>query len=351
MNVFSLQTACALTLYLRTESNFFEDKSLSADHKKWEVLISSFILRHTGQMIVNAHTISDIRLEYNGNTLPLFNNFSQFEFNRAGIVMRNDETFAAIFPFISLLNHSCKANIRNCFDGNFLTICSTDYINKSKEIFNSYGINYLRISKVDRRAILQDQYHFCCNCEECEKTEDEFLNLQRLRCFHCRSILDATFDMESMEVTLNGAKKCTKCDTSFNVEKFNSKIRFMAENIDEIHNINVLKDVLKAIKYCTQCVNQNHEVIYFFSKSLLNSSGNFDQTFQKEFEMIAKNMLNICGYLYGKNSLEYLLDQVCAMQVLADNGKNIIKHAKKLLSNRSFAIFKNIYESVLLKSA
>lgn len=344
-----LQTACALTLYLKLETSFFKDRDLLQDHEKWEILTASIIFRHIGQMVCNAHTMTDTRVEYNGAPLPLFLNSHMMDLKRTGLIIRSDETFAGIFPFISLLNHSCKPNISNRFNGNRLTISAKGPIANANEILNSYGINYLRVSRDERQTALRGQYHFECECEECLKPFDQFLFLQKLRCVTCQNLLDANFDMETMEIVPKGTHKCGKCGSSFDVEQFEWMVRKVSDNVEEIRDQTTLKTVLRALKYCSDCVHQHHEVIYFFSKNLINSVGDFDPTFQSELKGIAENMLNICEYLYGRNSVEYLLDRVCAVNVLPKNNSEIFEVGEKVLSERSFNIFKSIFPIIVTK--
>lgn len=86
---------------------------LTNDTLKWEVLIGSLIMRHLGQMVCNAHTMYDLRFEYNGLMLPCIASVDAFKLETNQIAIRNDETFSGIFPIVSLLNHSCVSNIGN----------------------------------------------------------------------------------------------------------------------------------------------------------------------------------------------------------------------------------------------
>lgn len=293
--------------------------------------------------------MSDTRVEYGSGSIPLFVNCSLLELKRTGLVIRNDQTFAGIFPFISLLNHSCNPNISNRFNGTRLNITAKGTIASTDEIFNSYGINYLRTSKVERKTALRDQYHFDCECDACVQPEDCFILLQKLRCFTCQNLLDAIFDMETMELVQEKEQKCEKCGTCFDTEQFKWMIRKISDNIEDVQDQKNLKTVLLALKYCSQCLHQYHELVYFFSKTVLNTVGDFDQSFQSDLIGLAKNMLNICQYLYGKNSIEYLLDRICAVTVLSNNEEEIFGLAENVLSDQSLQILKNIFPVIVAK--
>lgn len=81
----------------------------------------------------------------------------------------------ALFPRISILNHSCNPNIRNVFDGNQLTIHATRSIIQNEEIYNCYCPNFKLMKTIDRKAVLESQYGFDCNCSICSNSSaDEY---------------------------------------------------------------------------------------------------------------------------------------------------------------------------------
>lgn len=90
------------------------------------------------------------------------------------LVTSSGRIFTAIFPKISMLNHACDPNIRNSFDGPFLSIHATRDIAENEEIFNCYGPNYKLMSKTDRQTVLKQQYCFDCNCDKCSNDDQTF---------------------------------------------------------------------------------------------------------------------------------------------------------------------------------
>lgn len=90
------------------------------------------------------------------------------------LVTSSSRIFTAIFPRISILNHSCDPNIRNCFDGPFLSIYASRDIGENEEIFNCYGPNYKLMSKDDRQMALKQQYCFTCHCDKCASNDQTY---------------------------------------------------------------------------------------------------------------------------------------------------------------------------------
>jgi hypothetical protein len=138
-------TAQMIASYLRESTSFFEDfikgeidDLLQKD--EWDLLISALILRHIGQLISNGHAIVDFRQNvFTTDALKLMLCKNQPNGGGLHLLLKSQRIFTGIFPRISMLNHNCDPNIRNCFDGTNLTIISSRDINSGEEIFNCYG--------------------------------------------------------------------------------------------------------------------------------------------------------------------------------------------------------------------
>lgn len=188
--------------YLRVKkSASFEDLKIT----------SSLILRHLLQTICNAHAITQL----NDST-------SQSEtFNREQIRFAT-----AIYPRVSLLNHSCNPNVISSFkeDSSVIVVKASRTIEAFEEIFNCYGPHYLKMSLFDRRQSLFEQYRFKCDCDACEnqlKIEDSAQS--GLRCLNCKS--DLVKSIGRIKV------KCDSCGTQTDFrlylqvfEKLNSEL-------------------------------------------------------------------------------------------------------------------------------
>ncbi|EAT40978.1 AAEL007348-PA [Aedes aegypti] len=111
-------TAYMLTIYLSDFTQFFNelgDRPAVMPKEDWFLYSSAVILRHIGQLVCNGHAISELRV----CTASENNCLEADSFNiKAGFLHRCFEStrvFTGIFPQISMFNHSCDPNIRNCF--------------------------------------------------------------------------------------------------------------------------------------------------------------------------------------------------------------------------------------------
>lgn len=107
-----------LTTYLTNHTDFFSDLpkqllKMMSNQSDWEIIISVLIMRHIGQLVCNGHAITVFYAnptEYSINpkfikTTPTFGKLYTF--------FKSVRMFTAIYPKISLLNHSCEPNISN----------------------------------------------------------------------------------------------------------------------------------------------------------------------------------------------------------------------------------------------
>ncbi|XP_061104789.1 SET and MYND domain-containing protein 4 [Conger conger] len=78
----------------------------------------------------------------------------------------------AIFPTLSLLNHSCSPNTSVSFrtdpsHGVTVTVRATQAIGAGQELLHCYGPHYSRMPVRERQRLLQEQYFFLCQCTAC----------------------------------------------------------------------------------------------------------------------------------------------------------------------------------------
>ncbi|KAM9846507.1 SET and MYND domain-containing protein 4 [Aulostomus maculatus] len=103
----------------------------------------------------------------------------------------------ALFPSLSLLNHSCcpntslvfstgandshsgsdvsadvTENVAECSSGVSVTVRAAKAITPGQEILHCYGPHSSRMVAHHRRRLLQEQYYFLCKCEACTQQEE-----------------------------------------------------------------------------------------------------------------------------------------------------------------------------------
>lgn len=178
-NFYYAITSLLITMYLRNCTSFFQDfiDEEIMSESEWTLFISSILMRHIFQLVINGHAIVDFRqsiFQMNSMNLMIFNNFVVCGGLHA--LLKSERIFTGIFPRISMLNHSCDSNIRNVFENNQLTIVATRDLKENDEVFNCYGPNFRLMSFKERQDTLKIQYNFDCACKKCLEKNDEHVS-------------------------------------------------------------------------------------------------------------------------------------------------------------------------------
>lgn len=83
-----------------------------------------------------------------------------------------------LFPFASLLNHSCDGNIKRVGMDNKMALYATKPIAAGNQLFISYGCSSYRLPRAERRSFLQS-FGFICSCEACVHDYPQMMKLPR----------------------------------------------------------------------------------------------------------------------------------------------------------------------------
>lgn len=129
-------------------SDFFgsdEEKDLSKSY-----IIGSHILRNLMMLPCNAHECSE--LAYLPSNLP------------ESVTV---EIGSAIYPVLSLINHSCDPNVVRHSYGNICVVRAIRNISKGSEVLDNYGALCALTPTEARRNKLAPQYFFTCHCLAC----------------------------------------------------------------------------------------------------------------------------------------------------------------------------------------
>ena len=134
------------------KTSFFGNKSdgnMSSASEKFDV--GGHILRHLQMLPCNAHEVSELAMK--PKNMP------------ESVTM---EIGSAIYPVLSLINHSCDPSVVRHSYGDICVVRAIRNIPKGVEIFDNYGALYPLTSCAERREKLSKQYYFMCNCLACQ---------------------------------------------------------------------------------------------------------------------------------------------------------------------------------------
>uniref|UniRef100_A0A3B5AND1 Protein-lysine N-methyltransferase SMYD4 n=1 Tax=Stegastes partitus TaxID=144197 RepID=A0A3B5AND1_9TELE len=129
------------------------------DSELW--LLGSAVLRHLLQLRCNAQAI--VTLQDTGAA------------NSPVQSSREIRIATAMFPTLSLLNHSCCPNTSLVFSTGTITVTvrAAKVISPGQEILHCYGPHSSRMVTQERRRLLHDQYYFLCQCEACSVQQQQ----------------------------------------------------------------------------------------------------------------------------------------------------------------------------------
>lgn len=260
--------------------------------------VSSLLLRHLLQTICNAHAITQMKDDL------LFNQTCNREQIRYA---------TAIFPKVSLLNHSCDPNVFHSFKENssVIEVKASRNIPKDSEIFNCYGPHYLKMSLYERKQALLEQYRFNCLCIPCSPQIKT--NKSNLKCFKCKSSITETKNQTDIQ--------CLKCSSVTPIQQYieqfeiaNFRLNKLGpedynKSVQLVNNYKILLFIndLNEIDFKSlDSLEDNFKIFYLdFSKLLDFLSRILCELFKfKEAANLCDKSIKILEYIYGSNNVE-----------------------------------------------
>lgn len=284
-------------------SKFYLKLNGNQNNNDRELLIhfSTLLVRHIQQTICNAHAITKLE-----------NTSDEVKANTYDIEQLRYAT--AIYPTVSLMNHSCDPNVICSFkmNTNEIIIKLTKTIemknlsdNQEIHIWNCYGPHYLKMTNSnERKQILKEQYHFDCKCQYC--------------CFKDND--DGNFEINENNFSYFGFK-CMNCSEPL-LEK---KCQTCNYSLD-------INDYICMVK----------KIRLLFNKSDLNELKNCFELYEKLFMKVdayLKSEIYVKNFVYLINYTK-LLDKIA--RLLCE--KFLYKEAASYL-DRSIKLLKFIYSS------
>lgn len=84
-----------------------------------------------------------------------------------GIDIKSQAIGSAVFPTVSLMNHSCVPNTEIFYKGCTAFVKTMQPLAAGQEITISYGPVYKKMSRAERLDTTTSQYYFRCDCTAC----------------------------------------------------------------------------------------------------------------------------------------------------------------------------------------
>ncbi|XP_073770267.1 SET and MYND domain-containing protein 4 isoform X1 [Danio rerio] len=163
----------------------FKDEGVKASWQPEMSMLGATALRHMMQLRCNAQAITAVRVK-----------------EESGMAVQSSSEIriaTAIFPVLSLLNHSCSPNTSisfttgfqpdphnqlGCSEGHFdhpkgsrsgvtVTVRASKDLTAGQEILHCYGPHRSRMEVKERQRLLLEQYFFQCVCQACQRDLSE----------------------------------------------------------------------------------------------------------------------------------------------------------------------------------
>ncbi|XP_065216551.1 SET and MYND domain-containing protein 4-like [Planococcus citri] len=217
-DLFRKCAVAALLLHVIKYSTFFKNATSKSKTKiplqKLQDYTGSLLLKYLLAVLSNAHEISEI--------VPDSSNSA----SRLG--HRSLEIGAALFPLLSLTNHSCDPGaVRHCHYDNCV-LRAIQPIAKGQQVFDNYGVHYAVHSLENRRLKLKSQYYFHCVCTACKSDWPLYKDLPSTRPRYLS--IDVPFKkLDEYTVELE------RCFEKISAGKFDEVIDGLCEHLSLLH--------------------------------------------------------------------------------------------------------------------
>ena len=134
--------------------------------------VGGHLIRNNMMLPCNAHEVSEFLLNCDSPAMSA-----------------TQELAAAIYPVLSLINHSCDPSVVRHSFGNICVARAIRSIKAGQELQDNYGALYPVMDLSTRQSHLLSQYYFTCQCEACVADWPQYFDIPNmlpvLRCPSC----------------------------------------------------------------------------------------------------------------------------------------------------------------------
>ncbi|XP_055597177.1 SET and MYND domain-containing protein 4 [Uranotaenia lowii] len=125
-----------------------------------------------------------------------------------------------LYPTLALFNHSCEPGVTRFYRGNAVCVRAVKRIKAGSMIAENYGPMFTQVPREERRATLEKQYKFTCNCKACVQNWPLFTDLDpnvlRFKCDggkDCSNVLNIPAEINEFMI------QCPECGEHTNIMK------------------------------------------------------------------------------------------------------------------------------------
>lgn len=294
--------------------------------------IGGLLLRHILQLVCNAHAITSI--------LPQPDILSSISPDPRGdapspvTTVQQVRVATAIYPTVSLMNHSCDPTIQASFIGDVLVVRTLKAVKKGEEIFNCYGPHHCRMATSERQEVLKAQYHFTCQCEACLSQDVSSHRFRAFKCPQCAGIMRDNV--------------CTECGEEVKqsvLEKYTRQANKMDELFTKGNGYMKAGICTEALDALFRCAEGRRSVLYREHKDLAVVEDALAQCLAHlgEYSAAADHLISSVSFvhaMYGPHSTEAAHEGLKLAEVLynADRFTECLQACTDAL-----VVFENVY--------
>lgn len=289
---YAITAGYLLTAFIK----LYPEISNSINDQESEIILGSLILRHLLQLQTNLISVLSQKLEPavlgQGTGMPI-----EFPIG------------VAIYPTISMMNHSCSPNIFSVYHKNKFVARAAKMLPAGTEINYCYGPSIKRMSRKDRQEVLKAQYFFDCKCESCSQHLEDLT--RALVCSYCKGPVIYNRDLT------HECRECHKKDfmnlNSILQQIGKLKREFVDRDMDESeHDVKELASSLEELKRIEEKLSK---LLYWRNPLFLEMKQSFTKCAVelKETELALKyceDELEFMKKLYGNESYELLMTRI-----------------------------------------
>ncbi|XP_025016678.1 SET and MYND domain-containing protein 4-like [Tetranychus urticae] len=231
----------------------------------------------------------------------------------------NEKIGLAIYPTMSLVNHSCQPNSFLFFFHEKVIIRASQTIESGQELSICYGPSYQSHTLADRRKKLRDWYYFDCNCNACSKSLESTQICYK--CPRCEGPLIVNED---------GSNNCLSCKQEDILPiEIKKSVEDALADMEKGRNSYESSEYDDAIQLLSKSYNTMDDYLYRSNWNLLRS-----RTFLYEclasmghYEMAAKLCavnVNVTKEIHGNESVDYVISMITYLGLMYKDLEDIV---------------------------